>query len=330
MKIGKLPSELLDKYVFQKAKNTTVRRGEVILRPGIGEDCAVLDMGEELLILSTDPITGACENIGRLLVNINANDIYSSGCVPIGLLITLLLPPDFSERELEKLSGDLFAEAEKAQLEVLGGHTEVTDAVTRPVVSATVVGKSINKKFVKTAGAALGDVVIMTKYAAMEGTAILAADYEDRLKEMLPAQTLKAAKSLSENLSVRKEALIAAELGASSMHDVTEGGILGACYEAAESSGTGITVYADKIPILKETREICVLFGVNPLRLISSGSLLICTDKGGELLKALENAGVKAEIIGEITEGEKCVISHNKKEALGEPQADEIYSARLK
>ncbi|MCC8015024.1 MAG: AIR synthase family protein [Eubacterium sp.] len=330
MKVGKLPSELLDKYIFEKSKNAQVGRKEVVLRPGVGEDCAVIDPGSEMLVISADPITGACENIGRLLVNVNANDIYSCGCVPFGLMITLLLPPDFSEEELDRLSTDIFNETKKAGLEVLGGHTEITDAVNRPVVSAAVVGKTINRKFVKTGGAAVGQDVVMTKYAALEGTAILAADNEEKLKGILPTEVIEKAKALSLSLSIRNEALKAAELGASSMHDITEGGVLGACFEAADSSNTGITVYADKIPILEETKEICSLFGVNPLRLISSGSLLICIDNGEKLVNALKKEGINAAVIGKITEGEKTVIINNKREVLGEPRADEIYSARLK
>ncbi len=329
METGKLPSELLDKYIFKKAEFGGIKRKEVRVRPSVGEDCAVLDIGSELLILSTDPITGACENIGRLLVNINANDIYSSGCEPIGLLITLLLPPDFTEEALSALSSELFSETEKAGLEILGGHTEITDAVNRPVVSATVVGKSLNRKYVKTGGAEVGQDVIMTKYAALEGTSILAADNEEKLLKILPAEIIEKAKGFSRLLSVKKEGLTAPKYGATSMHDVTEGGILGACYETAEGSGVGITVYADKIPVLEETNIICRLFGVNPLRLISSGSMLITSYKGEELVRALKAEGINSAIIGKITEKDKFVIYNGKKEVLGEPEADQIYSARL-
>ncbi|MCD8157836.1 MAG: AIR synthase family protein [Clostridiales bacterium] len=330
METGKLPSEMLEKYIFKKAKSNKAKRNEVIVRPSLGEDCAVLDMGNEFLILSTDPITGACENLGRLLVNINSNDIYSNGCEPIGLLITLLLPPDFKEEALSTLSDELFSETEKAGLEILGGHTEITDAVNRPVVSATVVGKSVNRNFIKTGGAEIGQDVIMTKYAALEGTSILAADNETALSEFLPKKTIEKAKSLSSLLSVRKEGLIAPKYGATSMHDVTEGGILGACYEIAEGSVVGITVYADNIPVLEETKEICRLFGINPLRLISSGSMLITAHNGERLVDALEKEGVRAEIIGKITEKNKYIIYNNKKEVLGVPEPDQIYSARLK
>ncbi len=329
METGKLPSELLEKYIFSKSKKSSVRQKEVVVRPNIGEDCSILDLGNELLILSTDPITGACENIGKLLVNINANDVYSSGCLPIGLLITLLLPTDITEEMLKKISDDLFNAAEKAGLEILGGHTEITDAVVRPVVSATVVGKSLNRRYIKTSGAMPGQDVVMTKYAALEGTSILVCDNEDKLKSLLPSAVFERAKALSEMLSVKTEGLIGAEHGASSMHDVTEGGILGACYEIAEASGVGIDVYADKIPILDETRQICELFHVDPLRLISSGSMLIASFDGEGLVKKLEMAGVKGTIIGKITEGEKKIISGNSCTPLGEPEADMIYKAYL-
>ncbi len=329
METGKLPSDLLEKYIFDRSKKSPVRQREVIVRPNIGEDCSILDIGNELLILSTDPITGACENIGRLLVNINANDIYSSGCVPIGLLVTLLLPNDITEEGLKSISDDLFDEAEKAGLEILGGHTEITDAVVRPVVSATVVGKSVNRKYVKTGGAVLGQDVVMTKYAALEGTAILAGDNEKKLEELLPQEIIEKAKGFSEMLSVKTEGLIGAEYGASSMHDVTEGGILGACYEIAEASGTGIEVYADKIPILPETKRICELFHVDPLRLISSGSMLIACFDGSGLVQRLKNEGINASVIGKITDGGKVIVSCGQRIPLGEPEADMIYKAYL-
>ncbi|MCD8090845.1 MAG: AIR synthase family protein [Clostridiales bacterium] len=330
METGKLPSELLEKYIFKKSDSSSIKRKEVIVRPSIGEDCAVLDMGSEYLILSTDPITGACENIGRLLVNINANDIYSNGCEPIGLLITLLLPPNLTEEALATLSDQLFSETAKAGLEILGGHTEITDAVNRPVVSATVVGKSANRKFLKTGGAKAGQDVIMTKYAALEGTSILAADNEEKLLKILPREIIEKAKGFSNMLSVRTEGLTAPKYGAAAMHDVTEGGILGACYEIAESAGLGITVFADKIPVLEETKTICRIFNVNPLRLISSGSMLIAAPKGEALVSALKKEGINAAVIGKITEKDKFVIYSGRKEVLGEPEPDQIYSARLK
>ena len=329
MEIGKLPSELLEELIFRKAENSPIKKQEVILRPGMGEDCSVMDMGDELLILSTDPITGACENIGSLLVNVNINDIYSSGCIPVGLLVTLLLPPDFTEGELMGLSDELFAAAEKAELEILGGHTEITDAVNRPVVSATVIGKSVGRRFIKTSGAAEGQDVIMTKYAGLEGTSILAADFEDRLSDILPSDVISKAKSLEKYLSIKKEALIAADFGASSMHDVTEGGILGAAAEVADSSGLGITVWTERIPILEETKTICSVFGIDPLRLISSGSLLIAAFNGDKLVKRLKKEGINAAIIGRMTSEGKKVITNGKESPLGDPEPDHIYRAKL-
>lgn len=328
MEIGKLPTRLLEELIFSKAKASSIRRDEVILRPHTGEDCSVLDMGSELVVLSTDPITGAAENIGTLLVNVNTNDIYSSGCIPVGLLITLLMPPDFSEKELKSLSDQLFEAAEEARLEILGGHTEITDAVNRPVVSATVIGKSINRRFIKTSGAIPGQDVIMTKYAGLEGTSILASDYEKKLD--LPNTTIERAKTLGSHLSIEREALISADFGATSMHDVTEGGILGACYEVAESSDVGITVFSEKIPVLDVTKDICSIFGIEPLRLISSGSLLITAFEGEKLISLLEGAGINASIIGRITENkEKLIINEKGSYPLSEPEPDHIYKAKL-
>lgn len=329
MEIGKLSSELLERLIFNKVKECSVKRKEVVIRPDIGEDCAVADVGNEYVILSADPITGACENIGKLLVNINANDIYSCGGEPVGLLITLLLPPSITEGEIETLSNDIFSETAKAGLEVLGGHTEVTDCVNRPVVSAAIIGKSRRRKFIRTGGAEAGQDVIMTKWAGLEGTSVLANDYSKELERLIDGKTIEKAKSLDGLLSVKEEGLAAAEFGASAMHDVTEGGILGACYEIAERSHLGITVYESEIPVLEETLVICRLFNVNPLRLISSGSMVITCYDGEELVNLLESRGVKATVIGKMTNGEKLIKRGDGFVPLTEPEPDHIYKAHL-
>ena len=322
MNIGKLPNSLLEKIVIDPINNHSVNRKQVLLKPSIGEDCAALNLGENICLLSTDPITGAVADIGKLAVNINTNDIASSGGEPIGLMVTALLPASITEEEISHIITDLYKEAEKVNVAILGGHTEITDAVNKPVLSCTVVGKT--NKLIPSGGAKIGDSVIMTKYAAMEGTSIFASDKRDKLKG-IDSSIIEKAKNLGNSLSVIAEGRIGSELGANAMHDVTEGGILGACWEIADCSGVGIEVYEDKIPVLEETKIICNKLGVDYLRLISSGSMLIVCSNGDEMLSALEKAGIVASIIGKIVEEGKWFISNGEKTVLGEPTSDELY-----
>ena len=296
MKIGKLPNSLLEKIVIEPINRHSTERKEVLLKPSVGEDCSALDLGNNICLLSTDPITGAVEDIGKLAVHINANDIAS----------------------IE----DLYSEAKKVNIAVLGGHTEITDAVNKPVLSCTVVGKT--KRLISSGGAKAGDCVVMTKYAGMEGTAIFANDKTDMLCN-IDRDVIEKARKLSNCLSVIKEGEIGAALGAHAMHDVTEGGILGACWEIADCAGLGIEVYAENIPVLDETKIICKALGVDYLRLISSGSMLIVCENGEEMTKAISEKGIKASIIGKITKGEKFIISGGEKSVLSEPGTDELY-----
>lgn len=322
MKTGKLPNSLLDKIVIEPINKHSVKRKEVLLKPSIGEDCAALNMGENICLLSTDPITGAVENIGRLAIQINTNDIASSGGEPVGIMVTALFPPSVTEADISKIVEDLYVEAEKVNAAILGGHTEITDAVNKPVLSCTVIGKT--KKLIPSGGAKSGDSVVMTKYAGLEGTAIFAHDKSDKLKNV-NNPVIESAKKFSENLSVIKEGEIASKLGAHAMHDVTEGGILGACWEVADCAGLGVEVYCDNIPVKEETKIICGELGVDYLRLISSGSMLIVCDKGDEMVKALKNEGINASIIGKITENGRYIIKNGEKWELKEPEADELY-----
>ncbi len=325
MNIGKLPNDVLDRLILKPIKKWGITRKECITSPSVGEDCAAISFGDKICMLSTDPITGAAEDIGTLAVHINSNDIASAGGEVIGLMVTTLLPPDITEEEIGAIAENLYKSANEAGISILGGHTEITDAVTRPVISCTAIGTG--KRFVSSGGAKVGDKVIMTKYAAIEGSSIIYNDYKDFWADKLTEEEKEQCGNLSAMLSVVKEGKIAAEMGASAMHDVTEGGILGACHEIAECTGQklGITVDIDKIPLLPVTKKLCDVCNVNPLRLISSGSMLITAPKGEEMVSELEKAGIKATIIGEITPKNRLVTENGAAAELEAPKTDELY-----
>ncbi len=325
MKEGKLSSEMLRSIIFSNIKSFNK---DIMVRPEIGEDCAVIDFGEYVCVLSTDPITGAENGAGALAVHISCNDIASSGIKPIALMITIMVPPTYNEDGIEKIMREACQAAEELQVDIIGGHTEVTSAVNRPVISTTAIGKLLKSKLVKTSGARVGDDVIMTKWAGLEGTAIIAADREAELREYFSKEELELAKSLARNISVVKEGVLAGEFGVNSMHDVTEGGILGAAWEIAESAGLGIEVYLDSIPIKIITEMLSKHYGINPYRLISSGCMVIITDKGNELVKLLADNGVEAQIIGKMTEAGRTVLHKGKSSELLPPDVDELFKIK--
>lgn len=324
MKEGKIPSELLRELVFNNIK---VKHEDVILGPEIGEDCTAIEFGDYACILSTDPITGAEKGIGALAVHISCNDVASSGVRPIALLMTIMAPLSTTEDDIRTIMKDAGETAAQLNVEIAGGHTEITSAVNKVIVSTTAIGKILKHKIVKTSGAKIGDDVVMTKYAGLEGTAILAEDRESELRDKLTDEQLKKAKSLSSQISVVKEGVLAGELGVNSMHDVTEGGILGAAWEIAESSNTGVEIYLNSIPVLQETKCICDVFKLNPYRLISSGSMIITCSNGSELVEQFTNMGIAAAVIGKIVEKERVIIEDGIKTELEPPGPDELFKA---
>lgn len=327
--IGKIPPQILERLVLNPVTHTKVHRADIVVRPKTGEDCSAMDPGGEMCVFSTDPITGATRDVGYLAVHVNCNDVFSAGAEPVGILMTVLLPPQSEESILEELMAGTLQAAAELGIEVLGGHTEVTDAVTKPVISATVIGKTKDRKMVCTGGAEIGQDVIMTKWAGLEGTAILAQEYETVLSQRIPKDLLQKAKEMKGFLSVGTESRIAMEHGATAMHDATEGGILGAVWELAECSEKGVTVYADQIPIQDVTKMVCQEAQIEPLQLISSGTMVIAAYDGAALVDKLQAAGVAAAVIGKITQKEKIIIQNGTSKPLEQPKGDALYQAKF-
>lgn len=326
MKIGKVPETVLKRSILKQIHH---RRDEILVRPGVGEDCAILGVEpDEVLVMSTDPITGTVNEIGMFAVHITANDIASSGAEPIGILLTIILPEDASESDIKGIMKDVETVCEELNIEVMGGHTEISKAVNQPLLSVTGVGKIKKEEVIKTAGLKPGQELVMTKWAGLEGTAIIARDKEDELKARFHQDFIEKAKSFFEHISVVKDARIAKKTGVTSMHDVTEGGIFGALWEVAAASGAGIEVDLKKIPIRQETIEICELYDLNPYMLMSSGCMLISTDKGNALVEALKNEGISSAVIGKVIEGnDRIIINEEERRYLEPPKADELYKA---
>lgn len=324
MNLGKISETVLKRSVLNQIGH---RREEVLVGPAIGEDCSVLAVAEdEVLVISTDPITGTVQDIGTLAVHITANDIASNGAEIIGIMLTILLPEGTAETELRAAMQDMEKACKKLNIEIIGGHTEVTKAVHQPIITVTGVGKMKRNDMIKTAGAKPGQEIVMTKWAGLEGTAIIATAKEMELKSKYSTGFIEGAKRMIEHISVVPEAMVARATGVTSMHDVTEGGIYGALWEIGAASKVGLEVDLKKILLKQETVEICEFYDLNPYMLISSGCMLMITDQANHLVEKLKAEGIAAAVIGRITEGnDRVIINEEEKRFLEPPKSDELY-----
>ena len=324
MKVGKVPESVLKRSVF---KQIHTKRSEVLLGAGVGEDCAAVRLADdEVFVVSTDPITGTATDIGHLAIHITMNDLASAGAEPIGVMLTILLPEHAQEAELKKMMGQIEHVCAEVNVQIMGGHTEVTKAVAQPLINVCGIGKAKAGKLVTTAGAKPGDDILASKWIGLEGTSIIAKEKEEELRQRYPAELVKTAQGFDQYLSVLPEAAVAVRSGVSAMHDVTEGGIYGALWELAESSGVGLEIELKKIPVKQETIEVCEYFNVNPYGLISSGCMLMASPDGNTLARELAKAGVHAAVIGKATSGnDRVLLNGEERRFLEPPKTDELY-----
>lgn len=331
LKVGKLDNDILEKIVFGNIK---YRSGDVIKRAGFGEDCAVMDFGEYDCIVSTDPITATPNEIGKLAVYISCNDIASNGIEPFALTMSVLLPEGTCEKEVELIMKQAGEAAMDLEVEIVGGHTEITTAVVRPVIVSTVFGKSLRGESQTCDLMSEGDLICVTKDLALEGTAIIVGDHEDIMREVLSEDEIKQAKSFMDSISVVKDGVLAGSIGTHGMHDVTEGGILGAVWEMCMNSKLGARIYESRIPLTDITKKVMKYLDVDPLKMISSGSMVmaISKDKEEDMKVAFKDVGINFNVIGEIVnEGEGITLeSADGISPVLPPQSDEIYRALSK
>lgn len=327
---GKVPIEVLRNLVY---KNLGKERDDVIVGPGIGEDAAVLKVGSEVLVVASDPISGAVEQIGWLAVHVCSNDVATHGVQPRWFVSCILLPEGSREDIVTSICGQIDSAAQEIGVAVVGGHTETTPGLDHPLVVGTMVGVAENGKYVTTGGAHVNDEIIMTKGAGIEGTAILALDRKQIVKKFCGTKTSKRAQTYLREISVLKEALAAFSTGrVTSMHDPTEGGIAGGLHEMADASGKGFIVFKDRMVVRSETKEICKLFQVDPLQLIGSGSMLITCNEGSSqlILDRLREEGVPAWLIGKVTPNPKqrqMIHEDGRREPLPRPVSDHLWEA---
>jgi hydrogenase maturation factor len=304
MQAGKLPPELLSE-LLDKVKVDDPR---VVLGPRPGEDAALIDIGDRYLVAKTDPITFATDLIGWYVVQVNANDLAVMGATPQWLMATLLLPEGTEPHAARAIFDQLLEACAALDVSLIGGHTEITYDLPRPIAVGVMLGEVDKEKVVLTSGARPGDAIVLTKGVAIEGTSILARQASEKLKRSgVAGGIIDSAKGLlfEPGISVVRDAAVArAAVEVHSMHDPTEGGLATALREVAAAAGVGVLVEEDRVPIVPECQVICRALGLDPLGLIASGALLVTVspDDAPQLVDALEREGISAYEIGNITE----------------------------
>lgn len=322
--LGKIPPETLEKIVYPRVGHLNPR---LLLGPGIGRDVAAVNY-DRILVLTCDPITGTSRRIGEHSVYINANDVATAGARPVWYLCTILLPPRTTESSLSDIMKGIDRACKRLGVSVVRGHTEVTRGLDRPLVSGFMIGELKGRLFTAE-DVHVGDAVLLTKAAGIEGTAILASDYRSRLKT-LPLALIRRAQRLSRQISVVQEALTVSNVGGVRLlHDPTEGGVLNACWEVSAASGLGIEIWADKIPIPLETETICTALRLDPLKLMSSGCLLVVAapSSASQIAKRLRELRVRVTVVGKIkAKSHGRIFSRNGRVSrlVAVPQ-DELY-----
>ncbi len=307
MLAGKLPLDLLAR-LLERIKIDDPR---VVLGPRAGEDAALIDFGDRYLVAKTDPITFATDLIGWYVVQVNANDLAVMGATPRWLMVTLLLPEGTAAETVQKTFDQLGDACDRLKITLVGGHTEITYDLPRPIAIGAMLGEVDKERVVLTSGARPGDAIVLTKGIAVEGTALLAREAEAALLTAgVDAGTVERAKDMlfSPGISVVRDAAIACDtVRVHAMHDPTEGGLATALLELAAGAGVGVTVDAEKIPILPDCRVLCRALGLDPMGLIGSGALLatVAPEEAPILVSALEREGIPAYDIGRITAPEE-------------------------
>ncbi|MCG8570582.1 MAG: HAD-IA family hydrolase [Spirochaetes bacterium] len=328
---GKIPNDLLDTFLHHISSTT-----EQLLTPQVGEDTAVIELKKDhSLVITSDPITFVSGKQAEYSIIINSNDLATSGAQPRWFMVTLLFPPVITQLEIMNQFQELNQVANDFNISLCGGHSEITDAVTRPIISGTLLGEIKKEEMINKKDMSQGDLIFVTKQIAMEGTAIIAAEFSDLLAThgLLDVE-IEEAKNMVEQISILKEAQIAVTSGGiTGLHDVTEGGIATALQELAAVSHHQLKIHIEKIPIAPLTDKICSILHLDPLGLIGSGSLLISCkkDRAKDLSKTFSENNLILTQIGEVgKDGGKVIAFHHQKPAiLPEFKTDEITKLYL-
>jgi hydrogenase maturation factor len=327
--LGKLPAPLLEQLISK----APISDSRVLLGPGIGLDCAVIDIGHSLLVFKSDPITFASDEIGWYCVQVCANDIATTGAEPRWMLTTLLLPEDSAtETQVTEITNQIYRACQSMDISLVGGHTEVTHGIDHPILMGTMIGEVDHDQLITPQGAGFGDSILLTKGVPIEAAAILAREFPHLLNTLLTPDELRTAADMLylPGIGITRDARIARDTGhVTAMHDPTEGGLAAALWELAQASGTTLIIRRDAIPIPDLAGRICAHFQLDPLAAIASGALLMTVSSADTeaVCGRLHAEGIACSEIGRISCGPGGVLEELKTGEcvpLARPERDEI------
>jgi hydrogenase maturation factor len=330
--VGKLPLEHLRSLLKPPSKHDP----RLLIGPQIGEDAGVIDAGDRYLVVATDPVTFAVDQIGRYAVHVNANDVAVMGARPLWFFVVMLLPENGTTPELaETIMADVRSTCEELGVALGGGHTEITQSMDRPILVGQMLGEVAPTRLVRKTSIAIGDQILLTQGVAIEGTAILAREKSEQLQGRVDANVLgRGARFLIDpGISVVSAALTAADVGDAvhAMHDPTEGGLAMGLVELVAPVGLGLQVIRERIPVFPETDNICRALALDALKLLASGALLIAVapDGAGSVLTAIRATGISVAVIGEVRPSNEgiTIVTNGEVAPLMPAVRDEIARA---
>jgi hydrogenase maturation factor len=336
---GKATAQLFEQVILRRLGAPD---GDVLVGPRHGVDVGVVRVVPGVVMaLTADPVfvvpAYGWERAAWFAVHILASDAATSGLPLRWMAVDLNLPPEISDEDLTSLWDAYSRACAELGIAVVTGHTARYDGCAWPMVGGAVCAAiGSEDAYVTPTMARPGDAIVVTKGAAIEATALFAATFPDRLAEGVGSDVVKAADALFERMTVVPEARVAAsfglrEAGVTSMHDATEGGVIGGLTEVAAASEAGLRVDLDAIPVPPEVRAVCDHVGVDPLISISEGTLIATVVRGraDEFVAVLGEEGIDAAVVGEITDGAAGMVATEAGEtrALVHPGVDPFWEA---
>lgn len=333
MKMGKVPVNVLKRTVIRALEeenlNQETKYMDLLSKAGVGADAALLRLAvDEEIVVSTNVYECPHSQFAAMAVYKAVNNIASSFSVATAITVSFALPERFREIKLKEYMEKILAAARECRVQVVAGDTKTYNGVCVPILTITALGvKGPKEDNIKTEDDQIADCdLVVSKWIGMEGAYLIATEKEEELSERYPDSMIEAVKRLSQKISVLGEAATAGKSGVIAMHDLSEGGILGALYEFAQYHHVGLEVDIKKIPVKQEIIEICEYYGCNPYALRSGGSLLMAAKNGTKLVDDLKSQGICAAVIGRTTKSNDMVIYNaEEKRFLDRPQPDEIY-----
>lgn len=324
MRQGKISENVLKRSVLKKIKT---HRDEVVSGAGIGKDCAILALSEgEEIALSVTPVTAPVTELSGYAIPMALNNVAAAGAEPVGVMLSILLPEETEEAELQQLMEQAEEVCRACHVEIAGGHTEVTAAVDKPIVTVTGIGKKEAARAGYPQGIKANQDIVVSKWIGLEGTARLAKEHKEELCARYPVRMIEEAAAYDKYLSIIPEAATAVKSGVCGMHDVSRGGIFGALWEMASGAGVGLEIDLKKLPMKQETVEICEFFELNPYELLSGGCLIMVTEDGNGLVTALAREEIPAVIVGKTTDSnDRVLYNDDEKRYLDMPKTDQMY-----